>query len=60
MFQPERTFDLSASEARFRQMADAISQVFYLNEPDSDRVLYVTPAYETIFGRSCAAASGAG
>lgn len=49
----ERTLDLSASEARFRQMAEAISQVFYLHEADSGRMLYVSPAYERIFGRSC-------
>lgn len=37
----------------FRQMAEASSQVFYLHEAETCRMLYVSPAYETVFGRSC-------
>jgi len=45
---------LRESEERFRQMADNIRQVFYVSLPDYSRVLYVSPAFEEIFGRTCA------
>ncbi|QDQ25848.1 PAS domain S-box protein [Chitinimonas arctica] len=44
---------LEASELRFRQMAENIRDVFYLIEADSNSVLYVSPAYQDIWGRSC-------
>jgi PAS domain S-box-containing protein len=46
-----------AQEERFRQLAETIREVFYLTEWDPgapvQRVLYVSPAYETLWGRSC-------
>ena len=46
-----------AQEERFRQLAEAIHEVFYLTEwsPSATvkKVLYVSPAYETIWGRTC-------
>jgi PAS domain S-box-containing protein len=48
----ERTADLQASEERFRQLAESIHEVFWLLEPDSQRILYVSPAYDAIWGRS--------
>ncbi|MBC8131555.1 MAG: PAS domain-containing protein [Deltaproteobacteria bacterium] len=45
---------LSESEERFRQLAESIQEVFWLNEPAGGGVLYVSPAYEMIWGRSCA------
>lgn len=45
---------LRDSEAQFRQMADNIRDVFFLVDSTNWRVLYVSPAYEDIFGRSCA------
>ncbi len=45
---------LSASEARFRQMAESIRDVFFLHEADGARMLYISPAYEEMWGRSCA------
>jgi len=48
-----RTADLNASELRFRQMAENIRDVFFLREAVGDRVLYVSRAYEEIWGRSC-------
>jgi two-component system cell cycle sensor histidine kinase/response regulator CckA len=42
-----------ASEQRFRQLAETIREVFWMREPGSGKVLYVSPAYETIWGRSC-------
>jgi PAS domain S-box-containing protein len=44
---------LRASELRFRQMADNIRDVFYLRDADGKRMLYISPAYEAIWGRSC-------
>jgi len=44
---------LRVSEWRFRQMADNIRDVFFLREADSNRMLYVSLAYEEIWGRSC-------
>jgi len=44
---------LATSNARFRQLTDAIREVFWLVEVDPPRVLYLSPAYEAIWGRSC-------
>jgi PAS domain S-box-containing protein len=48
----ERTAELQASEERFRQLAENIHEVFWMLEPDSRRVLYVSPAYDAVWGRS--------
>jgi|GEM_PF-1401342 len=45
---------LRESETRFRQLAENISQIFWLADPDATRVHYVSPAYEEIWGSSCA------
>lgn len=44
---------LRASEQRFRQMAEAIEEVVYLWDISADppRLLYVSPAFEAIWGR---------
>jgi PAS domain S-box-containing protein len=43
------------SDERFRQLAENISEVFWVwtATPGNARCLYVSPAYETIWGRSC-------
>src|SRR5262249_47024388 len=41
------------SEERFRQLADHIDDVFWIYELDTSRTIYVSPAYESIWGRSC-------
>jgi diguanylate cyclase (GGDEF)-like protein/PAS domain S-box-containing protein len=43
--------ELRESEARFRQMAQAIQDVFFLVTPDFSQTLYLSPAYERIWGR---------
>ena len=43
-------FALSASEERFRQMSESIHEVFYLIDVHEKRTLYVSPAYEEIWG----------
>lgn len=40
------------SEARLRQVVEHISDVCWLATPDKKRVLYVSPAYETVWGRT--------
>jgi PAS domain S-box-containing protein len=44
--------ELQASEERFRQLAENIHEVFWLLEPDTWQVLYVSPAHDVIWGRS--------
>lgn len=34
-------------------MAENIRDVFYLRDADDNRMLYISPAYEEIWGRSC-------
>ena len=41
------------SEERFRLAASHIDEAFWLSCPDERKVYYVSPAYETIIGRSC-------
>lgn len=44
---------LRESEQRFRQLAENIREVFWLTQWDTREVLYVSPAYETVWGMSC-------
>jgi diguanylate cyclase (GGDEF)-like protein/PAS domain S-box-containing protein len=44
--------ELRESEQRFRELADNIREVFWLFDWNEQRVLYVSPAYEKIWGRS--------
>jgi len=43
---------LRESEERFRQLAENIRQVFWINTPAGDRIDYISPGYEEIWGRS--------
>jgi PAS domain S-box-containing protein len=45
---------LRESEERFRQIAENIQEVFWISDTAKHQVLYVSPAYERIWGRSCA------
>lgn len=40
------------TELRFRQVTDNIREVFWLTDPGKNEVLYVSPAYEAIWGRT--------
>lgn len=40
------------AEARFHQLAENISEVFWLTDAKRREMLYVSPAYESIWGRS--------
>ncbi|KTC68020.1 sensory box/GGDEF family protein [Legionella birminghamensis] len=41
------------TEHRFRQLTENIQEVFWLTNATHDQILYVSPAYEQIWGRSC-------
>ena len=45
---------LHDSEERFRQLAEHIDDVFFLIDPSGRNTLYISPAYEAVWGRSCA------
>lgn len=42
------------SENRFRQLAEGVSEVFWLRQRDTGQILYISPAYERVYGRPCA------
>lgn len=44
---------LKDSETNFRQMAESIRECFWMSDAKMARVLYVSPAYAQIYGRSC-------
>ena len=44
---------LEENEERFRQITETIQEAFWLATPDWSQVLYVSPAYEALSGRSC-------
>jgi PAS domain S-box-containing protein len=41
------------SDERFHQLADHISDVFWIYELDGSKIGYISPAYESLWGRSC-------
>jgi len=45
--------ELRSSEERFRQLAENIDKIFWMIEPDSNQFLYISPFYETVWGRTC-------
>ena len=44
---------LRDSEARFQEIAYTISQLFFVRSATTGQFLYVSPAYETLWGRTC-------
>lgn len=42
------------SEQHFRQLADHIREVFWLTDISKQKMIYISPAFETVWGRSCA------
>ena len=43
-----------ASEERFRELAETIEDVFWSFDARRQQALYISPAYEHVWGRSCA------
>jgi PAS domain S-box-containing protein len=48
----QRTAALVESEQRFRQIAENIDEVFWLVDEATQTTLYVSPAYEAVWGRT--------
>ncbi|GAB2551805.1 hypothetical protein GCM10027085_49050 [Spirosoma aerophilum] len=44
---------LRESEQRFRQIADNIDEVFWIHSAEPFRMLYINPAYESVWQRTC-------
>ncbi|MGO9257450.1 MAG: PAS domain S-box protein [Bryobacteraceae bacterium] len=44
---------LQSSEEKFRQLAENIREVFWMAPPATNDILYVSPAYEQVWGRTC-------
>jgi len=44
---------LEDSEGRFRQLAENINEIFWLVDRSKNQMLYISPAYEKIWGRRC-------
>ncbi len=44
---------LRHSEERFRQLVENLQDVFWISDPRQEQLIYVSPAYERIWGRSC-------
>ena len=44
---------LRASEEKFRQLAENIHEVFWMMTPAANELVYVSPAYERLSGRTC-------
>jgi two-component system, cell cycle sensor histidine kinase and response regulator CckA len=45
--------ELRESELKFRQIAENIREVFWVTDPAKQQMVYVSPAYENIWGRTC-------
>lgn len=45
--------DSTLPETLFRQIAETIEEVFWLTDVEKNRMIYVSPAYERIWGKSC-------
>ncbi|HET6763497.1 MAG TPA: PAS domain S-box protein, partial [Longimicrobiaceae bacterium] len=45
--------EVRSGEARFRQLTEHLSEVFFLGNAELTQLLYVNPAFETVWGRSC-------
>ena len=43
---------LQESEFRFRMITEQIGEVFYISTLNDGRMLYISPAYEDIWGRT--------
>ena len=41
------------SQERFRQLAEHIREVFWITNPEKTHIVYISPGYEEIWGRSC-------
>ena len=45
--------EIKAREERFRQIAENVREVFFMISAETDEILYISPAYEEVWGRTC-------
>ncbi len=45
--------ELYESEMKFRQITENMGEVFWLRSADNNEMIYINPAYEKVWGRSC-------
>lgn len=48
--------ELRSSDERFRQIAENIREVFWISDPANNQTLYISPAYQQIWQRTCESA----
>lgn len=44
---------LKESEENFRQIAETIGEVFWIIDPKMSKIIYISPAYGKVWGRTC-------
>jgi PAS domain S-box-containing protein len=44
---------LRESEQRFRQLTENINEVFWITDSTKEKMVYISPGYEKIWGRTC-------
>jgi PAS domain S-box-containing protein len=44
---------IRTNEEKFRQLAENIEEVFWLRSADNTKIIYISPAYEKIWQRTC-------
>ncbi len=45
--------DLRISEGRLRAMAENIHEVFWFRDKETNKIVYISPTFESIWGRTC-------
>jgi len=45
--------ELTEREERFRQIAENVREVFFVISAKTDEILYISPTYEKVWGRTC-------
>lgn len=45
--------ELQESEQRFRQLAENVNQVFWISDVKTAEIIYISPAYEKLWGCTC-------
>ncbi|MBE9005710.1 PAS domain-containing protein [Fortiea sp. LEGE XX443] len=53
LYQAEKEAAVQESEAKFRHFAENIQSLIWWEDPQTGKFVYVNPAYEKIWGRSC-------
>ena len=52
-FSASQIQELQRTQSRFRDIAETIDEVFWMADPSVTRMLYISPGYERLWGRSC-------